>query len=177
MRTVDRFGKARRAPGDARRSVGKRGMLAGDLVEAVARFCFCGFDFERVLLGGSGEEAPHAVGLPRHCFHDLGQRGTFSPFDHRQDFRALAFGARHRGLGGFGGLPARLGFLLQRGLSFSALSGFLAPGRALLLAGLFLQGGLLRRDVRALFRNGSGCVGFCVGHVHSLCPFLRPVGA
>jgi len=58
-------------------------MLAGDLVQAVAGFCFCGFDFEAVRLGGSGKEAPHAVGLPRSCFHDLGECGAFGPFDHR----------------------------------------------------------------------------------------------
>src|ERR1019366_3125329 len=47
----------------------------------------------------------------------------------------------------------------------------LALGRALLLAGSLLRGGLLRRDGRALFRNGGGFggVGFCV--LHGAYPF------
>ena len=46
------------------------------------------------------------------------------------------------------------------GAAFGLLGGFLRAllglGRALLLAGSLLRGGLLRRDLRALFRNGGG---------------------
>src|ERR1019366_8174783 len=59
--------------------------------------------------------------------------------------------------------------------TFGALRGF---GRALLLAGTLLRGGLLRRDGRALCRNGGGCVGgfvvrFFVVHGCVGYPFLR----
>jgi hypothetical protein len=66
-------------------------------------------------------------------------------------------------------------------LAFPPLAAFwplVSP--ALLLAGAFLRGRLLRRDVRALFRDGSGfVVGFCVRHIDfSSYPFfLRLVGA
>jgi len=91
------------------------------------------------------------------------------------------FGARRGGLlaGGFGGLLAGLGFLLRRGgLGLTALGGFPAFGRALLLAGALLRGGLLRRALRALCRNGGGyVVGFCVRHVCFGHPFLRVLRA
>jgi hypothetical protein len=69
----------------------------------------------------------------------------------------------------------------RAGLAFPPLAAFwplVSP--ALLLAGAFLRGRLLRRDVRALFRDGSGfVVGFCVRHIDfSSYPFfLRLVGA
>ena len=47
--------------------------------------------------------------------------------------------------------------------------------RALLLAGPFLRGGLLRRHGRALFPHRGGWVGFCVGHVDVL-PILSVPG-
>ena len=56
--------------------MGRRGLSAGDFVEAIAGLGFCGFDFEPVLLGGSGEEAPYAVGLPVGLFHNLGEGGS-----------------------------------------------------------------------------------------------------
>jgi hypothetical protein len=127
-----------------------------------------------VLLGGCGEEPPDAVGLPIRGLHDLGQGRSLGPADQRQYFRALALGAWCAGFfdaGGLSHLLAGRGFLLGRGLRFSTLGGVLALGRALLLAGTLLQGGLLRRDCRALFRNGGGCGGgFCVLHC-GLCPF------
>ncbi len=75
-------------------------------------------------------------------------------------YKIIAFG-----LGG--GLLAGLGFFLRRG----GLGAFLGFGRALLLVGTLLRGGLLRRAVRALFRSGGGFVGcFYVGHL-GYCPF------
>jgi hypothetical protein len=67
------------------------------------------------------------------------------------------------GLGGFlAGLRAFVG-RLRRGLGFGpllgTLGGFLGLGRAIPLAGSLLGGSLLRRDVRALCRNGDGFVG------------------
>src|ERR1035438_7406685 len=62
--------------------------------------------------------------------------------------------------------------------TFAALGALLGFGRALLLAGTLLRGGLLRRDLRALCRNGGGFVGgfvvrFCVVHGCVGYPFLR----
>ena len=68
-----------------------------------------------------------------------------------------------------GALALRSGlaaFLLALASFFGAAALALAPwrssglGRALLLGGTLLRGGLLRRDVRALFRNGGGLGGF-----------------
>src|SRR5207248_1815475 len=98
----------------------------------------------------------------------------------RQDHRAFALGARRTGVlgaGGLGGLFADFGFLLGRGVGF-AFGGFVAFWRALLLAGTLLRGGPLRRNCRALFRNGGGVLGsssFCVRHAGG--SFLRLVGA
>ena len=71
-----RGAESKKSAGVARRSVGKAGWSAGDFVKAIAGFGFCGFDFEPVLLGGSGEEAPHAVGLPVGRLLDLGELTT-----------------------------------------------------------------------------------------------------
>src|ERR1700722_4060922 len=122
------IGESKKSAGVARRSVGRRGLSASDLVEAIARLGSCGFDLEPVLLGGSGEEAPYAMSLPVGRLRDLGECGAFGPFDHRQDLCALAVGARRGGFGSFAlsGLLARLGFFLRRGLGFSILGGFLA---------------------------------------------------
>src|SRR5258708_6840805 len=85
--------------GESKKSAGVAGarwkgrvLSAGDLIEPIARFGFGGFDFEPVLLGSSGEEAPHTVGLPVGRLLDLGEGGAFGSFDQRQDFRALAVG-------------------------------------------------------------------------------------
>jgi hypothetical protein len=51
-------------------------------------------------------------------------------------------------------------------------------GRALRRAGTLLRGGLLRRDVHALFRNSGGVFGNCGFYIrHSGESFLRFVGA
>ena len=52
-----------------------------DLINPIPRLSLRGFDLEAVLLGGGREEAPHAVGLPRSCFHNLGQGRPFGPPD------------------------------------------------------------------------------------------------
>src|SRR5260370_25013523 len=106
--------------------------------------------------------------LPIRGFPDLGQGRPFGPPDQFQDLCALAFGARRAGLlgvGGLGGLLSSLGLLLRRGLG-SALGGFLALARALLLAGTLLRADLLRRDVHAL--------GFA-GNASEKWPFLRQI--
>ncbi len=77
---------------------------------------------------------------------------------------------------GFGGPFASLGLLLRRSLGPTAVGGFPALGPAPLLADAFLRGDPLTRNGRALFGDGGGCVGFCVGHVGSG-PFLRFVCA
>jgi len=147
------------------------GDLLGDLVDAIAGFVLSGFDFDPLLLAGGGDEAAHAVGLPLNGLHDLGKGGTFSASDHFDDLRALAFGTRGGGLLGDGGLASRLArlacFLRRGGPGLAALGGFLGLGRALLPGGGFLRGGLLGRDVRALFPNGGGCVGGFAIHVDS----------
>jgi hypothetical protein len=149
-------------------------ILLLDLVYAIAGFGLGRLDLEAVLLGGGRQKAPDRVFLPIRGFHDLGEAGSFGPADQRQDFRALALGARRAGVlgvGGFGGLLAGLSFLLRRGLGF-AFGSFLALGRALLRAGTLLQGGLLRRNVLALFRDGGGvfgCSAFCVHSGESFC--------
>ena len=83
--------------------------------------------------------------------------------DQFQDLRALALGA---GCGGclsgrvLRRFLASFGVLLRGGgRGFAALGGFLALGRALLLGGTLLRGRLLRRNGRALFRNGGGVFG------------------
>jgi len=121
-----------------------RRILLLDLVDALAGSILSGFDFEPALLGGSGEESPNRMSLPRRCFHDLCESGALGEADHFQDFCAFALGAWSAGLGaGFGGVFAGLGFFLGRGgLGFGTLGGFLALGRTLLLAGAFLCGSL-----------------------------------
>ena len=119
------------------------------------------------------------MGLPIRGVHNLDEAGALGPANRRQDFCALALGARRTGflgMGGFG-LFADLALLLRRGLSF-ALGSFLALGRALLQGGALLRGGLLRRNVRTLFRNTDGVFGnsgFCVRYGDE--SFLRLVGA
>ena len=155
------------------RLVGSHALLR-NLVSALARVTFRRLDLDAVLLAGGRDEAPDAVRLPVGRLHDLGESGALRAGDHVQDLRALALGTRDGSLlggglaGGLGGLLAALraclGCLLRRGgLGFGSLlgavGGFLALGRALLLAGGFLGGGLVRRDVRALCRNGGGFVG------------------
>ena len=112
------------------------------------------------------------MGLPGRGFHNLGECGALGPLNQGKDHSSLAALAgalrlRLRGLlGRFGGLRGR-GSFLGCGLGFAALGTFLAFGRALLRAGRFLQGSLLRRNVCALFRNGGGLFGggvFCVRH-------------
>jgi len=73
---------------------------------------------------------------------------------------------------------ALVAFFRRSGLGFGSLVGILGPflglGRALLLAGGFLRGGFLPRDVRALCRNGGGFfggVGFWGRHLCGY-PFL-----
>jgi hypothetical protein len=152
--------------------------LLGYCVDALAGLCLRRFDLEIVLLGGGGQKAPHAVGLPVGRLHDLGEGGAFGPCDHRQDFGTLMPSARGAvalaasRLADF--LPALASFL-GVALAFPPLAAFWLLGAPFLWLAWVLRGGLLRRDVRALFRNGSGCVGFCVGHVDSLCHFLRQV--
>src|ERR1019366_7836073 len=93
--------------------------------------------------------------------------------DHLQHLRAFALRARPGGLGAWG--LGGLGFLLGFGRLGLALGGLLARGRALLLGGNLLRGGLLRRALRALCRHGGGVVGgfgFCVLHIGSGYPFL-----
>jgi hypothetical protein len=63
-------------------------------------------------------------------------------------------------------------------LALPPLAAFWPLGAAFLGLAPFLRGGLLRRDVRALFRNGGGVFGnsgFCVRHGRE--SFLRLVGA
>ena len=95
--------------------------------------------------------------LPIRGLHDLGQGCSLGPSYQRQYLRTLAFGARcafgFLGAAGLASLLAGFGFLLSRGLRFTALGGFVALGRTLFLAGALLRGSPLRRDVRALFRN------------------------
>src|SRR5882724_10394428 len=61
--------------------------LFGCLVDRVAGFVLRGCDVDLVLLGGGGNEAPNAVGLPVGGLHDLGGDGTLDTSDHLQDFR------------------------------------------------------------------------------------------
>src|ERR1700674_859176 len=167
-------GQSSRTPAAAGKGGALRGgtkILLRDPVGALSGLALGGFDLDAVLLGGGGDEAADAVGLPLGGLHDLGKRGAFGASDHLQDLRALALGARGAGPpgggGGLGGLFARLRGLLRRGgLGVGALGSFPALGRALLPGSAFPRGGLLRRDVRAPFRNGGGCVGL----------FRTPVG-
>src|ERR1035437_8064704 len=149
---------------------GRRRCLLADLVCPLARLVLGGLDREAHFLGEvSADEAPDAVVLPVRGLGDLGHRRALGAAQEVQDdalFRELA---RHLGLLHFGGLLASdllLGLLLRRGLGL--LRGFLRAlvglGRAPLLAGSLLRDGLLRRDGRALFRNGGGFGGFCVLH-------------
>ena len=70
------------------------GLLFADRVAALAGLILQRFDLEPVLLGGGGEEASDAVGLPGNRFHNLGQSRPLGPPDQRQDLRALALRAR-----------------------------------------------------------------------------------
>src|ERR1035437_158905 len=145
---------------------GRRRCLLADLVCPLARLVLGGLDREAHFLGEvSADEAPDAVVLPVGGFGDLGQRRALGAAREVSDaclFRELA---RHLGLLSFGGLlGCWLGFVLCGGLrrwgllagGLTSLGGFLGLGRAGLLAGALLRGGLLRRDWRALFRNGGG---------------------
>src|SRR5439155_12436345 len=53
---------------------GNRSVLLRDLVDALAGFGLRRFDFEPVFLGGGGEEAPNAVGLPVGGLHGVDQQ-------------------------------------------------------------------------------------------------------
>jgi hypothetical protein len=143
--------------------------LLGDTVDAVAALVLRRFDLDALLLGGGREIAPHAVGLPGDRLHDLGQGSPLSPSNHRQNFRALALGARRTAFfrtGQFRSFLADLRFLLRRGgIGLTTFGGFPAPRRTLLPGGGLLRGSLLRRDVRALFGNGGGRVSLCTGHI------------
>jgi hypothetical protein len=104
------------------------------------------------------------------------------PLGRRRRSRTIAFFENSRGTGASllfavfllagvasflaAGFGAALGAFLLAGL-INLLGGFLGFGCALLLAGSLLRCGLLRRDGRALFRNGGGFGGggdFCVLH-------------
>src|ERR1035437_9951524 len=162
--------KSRPFPGGL---VGRQACLLGNPIATLASLVLGGLDREAHLLGEvSADEAPDAVVLPVGGLGDLGHRRALRAAQEVQDdalFRELA---RHLGLFHFCGLLAGdlgLGLLLRRGLGL--LGGFLRAlvglGRVLLLAGSLLRGGLLRRDLRALFRNGGGfggVGGFCVLH-------------
>ena len=65
-----------------------------DAVYSIACFSLAGFDLQTVLLGRSGQEAPHAVRLPAGGLPDLAQRGSLRSSDQRQDLGALALRAR-----------------------------------------------------------------------------------
>src|ERR1017187_3238507 len=151
-------------------------MLLVDAVRAVALVGLEGLDAESGLLHRAGHEAADCVFLPAHLVHDLLQGRAVLALEHGDHLGGLAAlaGTLSLGLrgplGDFGGFLAR-GRLLGLGgrvsLGLAALGAFLAFGRGLLGAGTLLQGGLLRRNVRALCRNGGGVFGgFCVlgGH-------------
>jgi hypothetical protein len=148
--------------------------LSGYLVNPVAYFVLRRFDIDAVFFCGGRDESPHAVRLPVGRFNDLGECGTLRPGDYLKDLRALAGGTRCPGTafgpgGIFVGLCPYIGLLWCGGFGFrlGTLGGFLGLEGALLLAGGLLRVGLLRRDVRALCRNGGvvGSVGFCGRHL------------
>src|ERR1035437_1806749 len=154
-----------------------RAMLLADGVPALPVRALGGRDRQLQLLAdGSGEEAPERMRLPAGGLHQFLQGGAVGAFEQVQDLGGLAALADTFSFGRFGFL-GRLGGLLvlgrRCGLGLAALTAFAAPRRALLRAGSLLRGALLRRDVRARFRNGGGgvgCGGFCVrsGHFRSI---------
>src|ERR1035437_4739128 len=159
-------------------------------VAAFARLVLEGDDRKLHLLHqGAGYEASDRMFLPASGLGDLGHRRAVlaaQEVQHDLLLAALAGLGLLRLGGGLGGLLARdlllcrclllrCGFVCLLGGGFGGFGSFLGLGRALLGAGLLGRGGLLRRGVRALFRNGGGCgfvlCGFGVGLHRFACPF------
>ena len=112
------------------------------------------------MVEGAGDEAPDAVVLPVGGLGDLGHRRAVLAAQEVEDDRLLAKLARYGGglRGGFLGVLLGGGLvLLPAGLAASSpLVPFLALGAAFLLVASFFEVVLLRRNLRALFRNGGG---------------------
>ena len=149
--------KSRRPEGQR---LGTTGPLFPERVDSVPGVGHRTLDLEAHLLPqGSAQEPADAVRLPSRGLHELSECSAFLPPEQGENLGCLAALARRFGFFGRGGL----GFLLRLGVA--VLGGCAALRRALPAGGPFLRGGPLLRDVRAPFRNGAGCVGFCVGHV------------
>jgi hypothetical protein len=151
-------GKKSRRPDGQR--LGTTGLLLPERVGSVPGVGLRTLDLEAHLLAQHpAKKSSDGMRLPARGFHELSECSAFLPPKQSENLRCLAALARRTGFFGPGGL----GFLLR--LSFATLGGCLALGRALPTGGPFLRRGPLRRDVRAPFRNGGGCVDFYVGHV------------
>src|SRR5690242_15332397 len=68
--------------------------LAFHRENALSGFVAAGGDLELMLLGSSGQEAPHTVCLPPRDANDLGQSRSLGPPDQLQDTGALALRPR-----------------------------------------------------------------------------------
>jgi hypothetical protein len=98
-------------------------MLLIDPVSTLAALGFEGLDRVPGLLHCAGHESTDGVPLPAHFVHDLGQRGSVLPLQHRNYLGRLAALARRRGFRRLGG---RFGF--GRGFAGSA-AGLAATAR------------------------------------------------
>ncbi len=141
--------------------------LLGNPIAMLSSLVPAGLDLQAHLLAeGSADEAPDAMVLPASC---LGDVARVAPSFRRKRSRTIAFLENSRGT-----VMARLVAACFLAFALGGVAHFFAPtvtlGARLALLWPSGRGGLLRRFVRARFRNGGGCGGG-FGIRHGLHPF------